>query len=583
MFKFLGSTQSAKSVVAALNRSQAVIEFDMEGKVIDANTNFLETMGWTLPEIIGKHHSIFVEAHDRDSAGYQQFWQKLRAGEYDSGQYRRVTKAGQGIWLQASYNPVLDSAGKPMKVIKFATDITAQRNLLADLNGQIDAINKAQAVIQFDLNGTILDANENFTKTVGYTLDEIKGRHHSLFVDAVERDQPSYKLFWDRLRRGEFDAGQYRRMGKGGRELWLQATYNPIFDADGRVDKVVKFANDVTEQVKAARIEEVVRSTLAAVDAAKAHDLTQRVALDTASGDVRLLASGVNDLLDTLSQIINAVSEAAGSSLAASSEIASGSHDLAMRTGEQASALEESAATIEQLAASVKSSAQNSQQALREARSAEAVAGAGGEVVSRAVNAMTRIEDASGKITAITDVIEEIAFQTNLLALNAAVEAARAGDAGRGFAVVASEVRVLAQRSSAAAKDIGGLITSSGTEVAEGVKLVRQAGDTLGQIVSAAAKVAGLVSEVAQAGAEQANGIDDMSQSIAHLDGITQQNAALSEQSAASASSLSDQISSLSQTVAQYKTSKRENGQNSPRVVSFSDAAAPVSRLRAFG
>lgn len=557
MFPFFGSGQSAKSVVAALDRSQAVIEFDLDGKIETANSNFLDTMGWTLSDVIGKHHSIFVAAEDRGSAAYQQFWEKLRSGAYDAGQYRRVTKSGQGIWLQASYNPVLNAAGKPIKVIKFASDITAQRNLLADLNGQIEAINKAQAVIQFDLDGTILDANENFTKTVGYSLEEIKGRHHSLFVDAADREKPEYKQFWAKLKRGEFDAGQYRRVAKGGRELWLQATYNPIFNADGAAYKVVKFATDVTEQVKAARIEEVVRSTLAAVDAAKAHDLTQRVSLDAASGDVRLLASGVNDLLDTLSQIINAVSEAAGSSLAASSEIASGSHDLAIRTGEQASALEESAATIEQLAASVKSSAQSSQQALREAQSAETVAGTGGDVVSRAVKAMTRIEETSTKINDITDVIEEIAFQTNLLALNAAVEAARAGDAGRGFAVVASEVRVLAQRSSAAAKDIGGLIASSGKEVAEGVRLVRQAGETLGQIVSASEKVAGLVNEIAQAGAEQANGIDDMSQSIAHLDGITQQNAALSEQSAASASSLSDQISGLNEIVSKFATAER--------------------------
>ena len=580
MFKFFGSGQSTKSVIAALDRSQAVIEFDLEGKV--QTPTQISWRRW------GGRFLRWWESTTVSLSMPRTGKSELYGSSGRSCALARTTLVSTG----GSRNPArasgcrrattrCSSAGKPVKVIKFASDITAQRNLLADLNGQIDAINKAQAVIQFDFDGTILDANENFTKTVGYSLDEIKGRHHSLFVDGAEREKPEYKQFWAKLKRGEFEAGQYRRMAKGGRELWLQASYNPIFDADGIVYKVVKFATDVTEQVKASRIEEVVRSTLAAVDAAKAHDLTQRVSLEAASGDVRLLASGVNDLLDTLSQIINAVTEAAGSSLAASSEIASGSHDLAMRTGEQASALEESAATIEQLAASVKSSAQSSQQALREAQSAETVAGAGGEVVSRAVNAMTRIEEASTKINDITDVIEEIAFQTNLLALNAAVEAARAGDAGRGFAVVASEVRVLAQRSSTAAKDIGGLITSSGTEVAEGVRLVRQAGETLGQIVSASAKVAGLVSEIAQAGAEQANGIDDMSQSIAHLDGITQQNAALSEQSAASASSLSDQISSLNAIVGKFKTTGSGQAQALTRVVRFSDAAAQVSRARA--
>jgi len=237
--------------VAAIGRSQAVIEFDLDGMILTANANFLNAMGYALEEIRGRHHSLFVEPTERESAEYRAFWERLRRGEYLAAEYRRLGKGGREVWIQASYNPILDLDGRPFKVVKFATDVTAQKLRNADYAGQIDAIGKSQAVIEFDLDGTIRTANRNFLDAMGYSLDEVRGRHHSLFVEPSEREGAAYREFWERLGCGEYQAGQFRRLGKGGREVWIQASYNPILGLDGRPYKVVKYAADVTDQVLA--------------------------------------------------------------------------------------------------------------------------------------------------------------------------------------------------------------------------------------------------------------------------------------------------------------------------------------------
>jgi methyl-accepting chemotaxis protein len=538
--------QDFKGQVAAIGRSQAVIEFTLDGKILTANENFLNTVGYSREEVRGQHHGMFVDPVYRQSAEYRLFWEKLGRGEFEAGQFKRIAKGGREIWLQASYNAILDSNGKPFKVVKYATDITEQKLLNANFEGQLSAINKSQAVIEFTLDGKVLTANENFQKTMGYSLDEIRGQHHSMFVDSAYRQSPEYRSFWDRLARGEFDAGQYKRIAKGGREVYLQASYNPIMDAGGKPYKVVKFATDVTMMVEA------VHQTQAAVTAAKDNDLTQRIPLEGKTGDIMHLCEGVNDLLDTMVSVISEIKGTAREVANASAEISTSTTDLSQRTEEQAASLEETSASMEQIAVTVKKNAENAQQANQSASATRNVADRGGQVVAQAVEAMSQIEGSSRKISDIIGVIDEIARQTNLLALNAAVEAARAGDAGRGFAVVASEVRSLAQRSSQAAKDIKDLITNSNSQVQEGVELVNKAGSALAEIVESIKEVAGLVSGIATASIEQTTGIEQVNKALAQMDEVTQQNSALVEENAATAKTLEDQSKSMSDRVSVF-------------------------------
>jgi methyl-accepting chemotaxis protein len=262
--------------IAAVSRAQAVIAFEMDGTIVTANDNFLKALGYTLSEIQGKHHSMFVEQDERGSAAYREFWAKLNRGENQSAEYKRIGKGGREVWILASYNPVLDENGKPFRVVKFATDVTSQKLSTADLAGQISAIGKSQAVIEFNMDGTIIGANQNFLKTVGYSLDEIRGRHHSMFVDPAERDGAAYREFWSALNRGEYQAAEYKRIGKNAREVWIQASYNPILDLNGKPFKVVKYATDTTAQVLVRMGNERVRGMMETV-AAGAEELNASV------------------------------------------------------------------------------------------------------------------------------------------------------------------------------------------------------------------------------------------------------------------------------------------------------------------
>ncbi|HET8870964.1 MAG TPA: PAS domain-containing protein, partial [Aquabacterium sp.] len=236
-----------EAMLRAVDKSQAMIEFKLDGTILHANDNFLKAVGYSLDEIKGRRHSMFVDPTYAASVDYRSFWDRLNRGELDAGEYKRLGKHGREIWLQASYNPVVDPQGKPYKVVKFATDITQSKLQAADYAGQLQAISKAQAVIEFGLDGKILHANDNFLHTLGYTLHEVVGQHHSMFVDPDYRNSVDYRLFWEKLGRGEYDAGQYKRLGRGGKEVWIQASYNPILDMNGKPFKVVKYATDITE------------------------------------------------------------------------------------------------------------------------------------------------------------------------------------------------------------------------------------------------------------------------------------------------------------------------------------------------
>ena len=293
--------------VAAIRKSQAVIAFAMDGTVLDANENFLKALGYTLDEIKGRHHSMFVDEAFRQSFEYKEFWAALNRGEYQAAEYKRIGKGGKEVWIQASYNPILDADGKPFKVVKFATDVTAQKIQNSDFVGQIAAVNKSQATIEFKMDGTVVTANDNFLKALGYTLDEIKGRHHSMFVDEAFRQSPEYKEFWAALNRGEYQAAEYKRIGKGGKEVWIQASYNPIMDLNGKPFKVVKYATDITAQKQAlnAMLADAALLTKAAVEG----KLATRADATKHQGDFRKVVEGVNATLDAVIGPLNVSAE----------------------------------------------------------------------------------------------------------------------------------------------------------------------------------------------------------------------------------------------------------------------------------
>ena len=547
------SRRALAAEIAALNRSTAVISFALDGTILDANENFLKAMGYTLEQVRGRHHSIFVTKEEAASAEYKAFWARLARGEYEARQFLRVGADGRELWIEASYNPVLDSGGKPVKVIKFATVITEQKNQEADMAGQVSAIRKAMAVIEFTLDGHILDANENFLAVTGYSLDEIRGKHHGMFCDAAYRSSPEYRAFWEKLGRGEYDSGQYQRFGKGGREVWIQASYNPIMDAKGRPTKVVKYATDITEQKAARQLAKAVGEAQSVIGRARDKDLTSRIDMAGKEGEVAVLCGGINELIETMAQMISAVGVISGKVGAAADKMASESVELAERAESQAASLQETAATTEELAASIKTSAGNSRQAAALGDEAKTVASRGGAIVTDAVAAMGRIEQASASIADIISMIDEISFQTNLLALNAAVEAARAGDAGRGFAVVASEVRALAGRSSESANGIKSLIANSSEQVRSGVRLVKDAGRTLEEIVDAANRVAGTIAEISSAATEQANGVEEMAKTVAHMDEITQRNSLMADASSKLSRDLQGETQALAALVGAFR------------------------------
>lgn len=425
----------------------------------------------------------------------------------------------------------------------------------ADYQGQLEAISKAQAVIEFTLEGKILTANENFLQTMGYSLEEVVGNHHSMFVARDVSHSQEYRDFWKSLARGEYRTDEYLRYGKGGSQVWIQASYNSILDAEGKPVKVVKYATDITARKDAVQR---VSDGLAKLSQG---DLSARIN-GSIDPNFQKVKSSYNGTMERLETLVNDILTASKSMASDTGQISSGASELSSRTASQAAALEETNASMEVMSGKIKSTSVSAEQVDTAAKEAAASADLGKVAVADAITAMERIEKSSDKISEIITVIESIAFQTNLLALNAAVEAARAGDAGKGFAVVASEVRTLAQRSSEAVKDISDLITSATGEVDEGAKLVRRTGDVLSKINDAVSTVVSNVEKITETSADQARGVAEISSTISALDAKTQENAQLSENSAKNALKLAEAADGLIELVSYFSSSVDEEKQD---------------------
>lgn len=513
-------TVSDHQLTQALHRAQAIIEFRLDGTIVAANENFLACMGYTLSEIVGRHHSLFVDPEYASSAEYKAFWKSLAAGEYQSAEYRRFAKGERAVWIQATYNPIFDKDGHPIGVVKFATDVTVRKRRDADAHGQLEAISRSQAVIEFETDGTILTANPNFCSALGYRLDEIVGKHHRVFVDPAEAASADYAKFWDGLRAGRFQSAEYRRIGKNGADVWIQATYNPIFAPSGRITKIVKFATDITARKKAVRVlgdqlEDMANGTI--VD-------TLSEALPGEFNDIRL---ALKSTLTRFASFVRDLKASAHGLRTATESIASGARDLSGRTDTQSRAVENLSHATEQLSGTVTDNAQRAELANHKADAAAAIANRTGEVVVDANKAMVSIAESSSKISNIIGIIDDIAFQTNLLALNASVEAARAGEAGKGFAVVAVEVRRLAQSTATASAEVKGLIETSGREVNDGTRLVSEANSKVEALLQAIGEANRLVTEIAGATKDQAATIGSVSDAVRLIDQITRHNVGL--------------------------------------------------------
>lgn len=492
----------ADALRETVDRSLAVITFDLEGRVLEANDNFIATMGYPRDKVVGQPHRMFMPPEEAQSEGYRQFWERLRAGEVQEGAYRRIAGGGREVWLRATYNPVLDARGRTVRIMKIASDITASKQRSLDDAGQISAIHRSQAVIAFALDGTILEANENFCAAMGYSPEEITGRHHRIFVDPKEAADPAYARFWETLRQGTYQAAEYRRLAKGGREVWIRATYNPILGGDGKPTKIVKFAVDVTaEKLRNAdyesqiaaihRTQAVISFTLDGtildanenflnatgyrLDEVKGQHHRMFVEPSYAAGeDYRRFwqdlggGAAVSAIYQRfgkggrpiwLQATYNPILDAAGKP----QKIVKFATDITANMDARSravSAADDTLSNVEQVSeAAQQMSGRINDLVAQMVRSNDAVS----EIATRAASAdrsTTEMRQAAQSMDGVVQMIAKIAEQINLLALNATIEFARAGEAGRGFAVVAQEVKALASQASSATTKISGEIAA---------------------------------------------------------------------------------------------------------------------------
>jgi methyl-accepting chemotaxis protein len=557
--------QELEGTMEAINMASAYIEFQPDGTIVKANDLFLKSLKFSLSEIEGKHHRIFCENSFVNSQAYQQFWTNLRNGVPQVGDFKRKAKDGQDVWLQANYTPVKDEKGIVTRVILLATDITAQKLRNLDYQGQLEAIGRSNAVIEFRMDGTVIDANENFLRTFGYSSEEIRGKHHRMFVPSEYANSHEYKNFWDSLGRGEFFVGTYTNINKRGEEVYIQASYNSIRDVDGNPYKVVQYATDMSEVIRV-------------IKAMSRGDLSLRC---NTAVDNNGLTAEINRTLDNLNSVLNNISQ--GSDVVSKSsdllqkktgemkrnatEVATAISQMAKGAQDQASRTDESSKLINHVMNSSNDMERKANFINKTAEKGLESSNQGMRTVKILVNNMNGIKESASQtaqsISVLTkrteeigrtlNVITDIASQTNLLALNAAIEAARAGDAGRGFAVVAEEIRKLAEDSRKSAVEIekiigdvqkdtqvaGRAIENMESSVKEGNKSSSEAEVIFQEIAKSSEETFGASKEIQSATSTQKDSITTVVKNFEQIVVVSEQTAAGAQEVASSSQQMS--------------------------------------------
>lgn len=548
----------------ALYACSAVAEFSPQGVFLNVSPAFSRITGYARNELIGQHHSMLLAQEDQKSSGYATFWSNLRQGQPQSGEFHRISKNGVDFWVEASYMPVRAANGKVIRVIKLAYDITQSHEKAVQDAALLRAITRSQAIIRFKPDGTILDANDVFLQTMGYALDEIKGRHHSLFVEPEEAKSEAYKEFWKRLAKGEFFVASYHRLAKNHQDVWLQASYNPVFDDQGHVVEVVKIASNTTplhqgtERINQA-LNGLSEGNLCAEISAPLIDSLDpiRTAFNASVSALRLALSDVLAAAEAIRQDSKVVNVSAD--------------QLSHRTEQQVMSLERTSSSLQQITGSVQSLTSSTVHMRSVTEQANEEASSSSKVVDNAVRTMEEIDKNSAQISNIIGVIDEIALQTNLLALNAGVEAARAGDAGRGFAVVATEVRALAQRSAEAAKEIKALIGTSNKVIAAGVASVTEARQSLTHVADCIRTLDQSIDAAATGAEEQSQALLQVNDAVSDIDKMTQANATMAEETATASQSLAQGAEDISRLLKRFKVSQTAPNQKA-------ESASPMLR-----